>query len=148
MLVLNSESKDFCFVNISTFCIICRKPGNEIPQQQLLLRSERRQHTPQIHQQHFLPCGRSFSHTIHWFCPFSGGSIVCQGGSLIYVDSMWWSFPKPVSNNRFPKQILCLHQVYVLWLNLLFNTILPLAVLLILNTAIYRKLNKVIWYMN
>lgn len=34
-------------------------------------------------------------------------------------------------------------KVYVMWLNLLFNTILPLTLLLFLNTAIYRRLNMI-----
>ena len=34
-------------------------------------------------------------------------------------------------------------QVYVMWLHLLFNTILPFIVLVTMNTAIYRKLVSV-----
>ena len=34
-------------------------------------------------------------------------------------------------------------KVYVMWLHLIINTILPLIALIILNTAIYRKLIKV-----
>ena len=34
-------------------------------------------------------------------------------------------------------------KVYVMWLHLIINTILPLIVLIILSTAIYRKLIKV-----
>ena len=35
-------------------------------------------------------------------------------------------------------------QVYVMWLHLIVNTILPLFALIVLNTAIYRKLVKVL----
>ena len=33
--------------------------------------------------------------------------------------------------------------VYVMWLHLLFNTIIPFVVLVVMNTAIYRKLVSV-----
>ena len=36
-----------------------------------------------------------------------------------------------------------LTQVYIMWLNLIFNVIIPLLTLTILNMAIYKKLNKV-----
>ena len=34
-------------------------------------------------------------------------------------------------------------QVYVMWLNLIFNIVLPLTSLVILNKAIYKKLSQV-----
>ena len=37
-------------------------------------------------------------------------------------------------------------QVYVMWLHLLFNTIIPFIILLSMNTAIYRKLVSVSTY--
>ena len=37
-------------------------------------------------------------------------------------------------------------QVYVMWLHLIFNTILPMSVLMFLNISIYRKLNKVMFF--
>ena len=45
-----------------------------------------------------------------------------------------------VSDNE---QNVTLHKVYVMWLHLLFNTVLPFTALLYLNAAIYKRLVSV-----
>ena len=55
-----------------------------------------------------------------------------------YITVILTLFPTSIRKTDCP-----LLQVYVLWLHLLFNTIIPFIILLSMNTAIYRKLVSV-----